>query len=93
LTIARRARSNTRPFPGGQVAQLVEQRTENPRVGGSIPPLATNKINAINIRRTIYAMEYLREHGIFHGSLCFKFANMAASKCVLRISTMAIAPF
>ncbi len=25
----------------GQVAQLVEQRTENPRVGGSIPPLAT----------------------------------------------------
>ena len=35
-------RSNTRPsVPGGQVAQLVEQRTENPRVGGSIPPLAT----------------------------------------------------
>ena len=27
-------------FPG-QVAQLVEQRTENPRVDGSIPPLAT----------------------------------------------------
>ena len=26
----------------GQVAQLVEQRIENPRVGGSIPPLATN---------------------------------------------------
>ena len=25
----------------GQVAQLVEQRTENPRVGGSSPPLAT----------------------------------------------------
>jgi hypothetical protein len=24
----------------GQVAQLVEQRTENPRVGGSIPSLA-----------------------------------------------------
>ncbi len=24
----------------GQVAQLVEQGTENPRVGGSIPPLA-----------------------------------------------------
>jgi hypothetical protein len=47
-------RSNTRPgvLPGllwpagprskyGQVAQLVEQRIENPRVGGSIPPLAT----------------------------------------------------
>ena len=26
----------------GQVAQSVEQRIENPRVGGSIPPLATN---------------------------------------------------
>jgi hypothetical protein len=25
----------------GQVAQLVEQRTENPRVGGSTPSLAT----------------------------------------------------
>jgi hypothetical protein len=37
-----RGRSNTRPPSGGQVAQLVEQRTENPRVGGSIPPLATN---------------------------------------------------
>ena len=30
------------PPPLGQVAQLVEQRTENPRVDGSIPPLATN---------------------------------------------------
>jgi hypothetical protein len=29
----------------GQVAQLVEQRTENPCVGGSIPPLATNLPN------------------------------------------------
>lgn len=26
---------------GGWVAQLVEQRIENPRVGGSIPSLAT----------------------------------------------------
>jgi hypothetical protein len=25
---------------------LVEQRTENPRVGGSIPPLATTRIRA-----------------------------------------------
>src|SRR4051812_22861903 len=29
--------------PYGQVAQLVEQRTENPRVGGSIPSLAIHK--------------------------------------------------
>ena len=32
----------------GQVAQLVEQRTENPRVGGSIPPLATTNLLNIN---------------------------------------------
>ena len=30
-------------FSNGQVAQSVEQRTENPCVGGSIPPLATIK--------------------------------------------------
>ena len=29
--------------PAAQVAQLVEQRTENPRVGGSNPPLGTIK--------------------------------------------------
>ena len=29
--------------PYGQVAQLVEQRTENPRVGGSIPSLAIDE--------------------------------------------------
>ncbi len=32
---------NTRFQPQAQVAQSVEQRTENPRVGGSIPPLGT----------------------------------------------------
>lgn len=30
----------------GQVAQLVEQRIENPRVGGSIPSLATKELQA-----------------------------------------------
>jgi hypothetical protein len=35
---------------GAQVAQLVEQRTENPCVGGSIPPLGTTKsINNMRI--------------------------------------------
>ena len=34
--------SASRPCPNAQVAQLVEQRTENPRVGGSIPSLGTN---------------------------------------------------
>jgi hypothetical protein len=32
---------NTRFRIYAQVAQSVEQRTENPRVGGSIPPLGT----------------------------------------------------
>ena len=40
-------RAATRPstffFSIGQVAQSVEQRTENPRVGSSILPLATNQ--------------------------------------------------
>ena len=30
-------------LPAAQVAQSVEQRIENPRVGGSIPPLGTIK--------------------------------------------------
>src|SRR5688572_19145599 len=32
---------------GAQVAQLVEHVTENHGVGGSIPPLGTNKINSL----------------------------------------------
>jgi hypothetical protein len=43
-----------RPRPRkGQVAQLVEQRTENPRVGGSIPPLATILIKDLRLFREI----------------------------------------
>ena len=30
-----------------QIAQSVEQRTENPRVGGSIPPLGTRKFAGV----------------------------------------------
>ena len=39
-------RFNTRLalFSHAQVAQSVEQRIENPRVGGSIPPLGTNPL-------------------------------------------------
>ena len=48
LTAAPPSRSNTRPSrSGGQVAQLVEQRIENPRVGGSIPPLATSQVKSL----------------------------------------------
>ena len=40
----------------GQVAQLVEQRTENPCVGGSIPPLATRRPFG---RKTCPCLEHL----------------------------------
>ena len=43
LTVSARTGVIPGPSCDGQVAQLVEQRTENPRVGGSIPPLATMK--------------------------------------------------
>jgi hypothetical protein len=43
---------------GAQVAQLVEQRTENPRVGGSIPPLGTIPPSTWKERlRTTFAVE------------------------------------
>ena len=51
---------NPRPVTAkvlGQVAQLVEQRTENPRVGGSIPPLAT-KIPKTNRYRLVFFRLY-----------------------------------
>ena len=41
------------PF-GGQVAQLVEQRTENPRVDGSIPSLATIQLTQIQSVPCLY---------------------------------------
>ena len=40
--LAKNSGKSPADFPSnGQIAQLVEQRTENPCVGGSIPPLAT----------------------------------------------------
>ena len=36
----------------GQIAQLVEQRTENPRVGGSNPSLATTFIYSKLLSKT-----------------------------------------
>src|SRR5690606_30077820 len=48
-------RFNT-PSSSAQVAQSVEQGTENPRVGGSIPPLGTtnNQGLAINDRQAFF---------------------------------------
>src|SRR2546430_9677811 len=42
LDCAASARHTTRPCACAQVAQSAEQGTENPRVGGSIPPLGTS---------------------------------------------------
>jgi hypothetical protein len=42
--------SSTAALPA-QVAQLVEQRTENPRVGGSIPSLGTTSFLSVMFRR------------------------------------------
>ena len=42
-----RRRANLRFAAGAQVAQLVEHVTENHGVGGSIPPLGTNKIKTL----------------------------------------------
>ena len=45
----------------GQVAQLVEQRTENPRVGSSILPLATShrlRVLHLGSRLTLSAGRY-----------------------------------
>jgi hypothetical protein len=47
---SRRTKYNRASFEDGQVAQLVEQRIENPRVDGSIPPLATTYISG-NVRQ------------------------------------------
>ncbi len=37
------------PLKNAQIAQLVEQRIENPRVGGSIPPLGTTQLIVVTI--------------------------------------------
>ena len=47
-TLAKRGGA-LRRVPYGQVAQSVEQRTENPCVGGSIPPLATRFSTPIRV--------------------------------------------
>ena len=49
-----------------QIAQSVEQRTENPRVGGSIPPLGTRSV----IREICYGLLlFLRVQDFFYSFL------------------------
>jgi hypothetical protein len=51
LAILRWPRGSARVTYQGQVAQLVEQRTENPCVGGSIPSLAINPFKTYNLSK------------------------------------------
>ena len=42
-----------------QIAQLVEQRTENPRVAGSIPALGTILMDSVLLRiESFFAIKY-----------------------------------
>jgi hypothetical protein len=41
------------PFQQGRVAQLVEQRTENPRVGSSILPPATIQFSGLPFQTSL----------------------------------------
>ena len=47
-----------RKYAEAEVAQSVEQRTENPRVGGSIPPLGTRKIKGLRSQAAILFLLY-----------------------------------
>ena len=55
-------------LPDAQVAQLVEQRTENPRVGGSIPSLGTIACRLSGWAIGISAIARLRHEAARRGS-------------------------
>jgi hypothetical protein len=61
-----------------QIAQLVEQRIENPRVGGSNPPLGTTLLSP----KTENMVPALLRN--FH--LCWKFATVVVSWALKRLS-------
>ncbi len=50
----------------GSVAQLVEQRTENPRVSGSTPLGATSTKKLHNSEVFLYFKLFLRKNAFFH---------------------------
>ncbi len=69
---------STMPLRFGQVAQLVEQRTENPRVGGSIPSLATSRIK--ELRPPIGGRFHLLTLSLTHSIAKFFFACFPFSR-------------
>ena len=50
--------SNSDTLIDAQIAQLVEQRTENPRVVGSIPTLGTDRMMKRSLRRCSSMVEH-----------------------------------
>ena len=50
--------SNPGTLIDAQIAQLVEQRTENPRVVGSIPTLGTDRMMKRSLRRCSSMVEH-----------------------------------
>ena len=50
--------SNPDTLIDAQIAQLVEQRTENPRVVGSIPTLGTDRMMKRSLRRCSSMVEH-----------------------------------
>ena len=71
-----------RPSLGAQVAQLVEQRTENPCVGGSIPPLGT--IRASQYLTVLCCVEAL--DGFDEDTFCYQHRPALRSPLSARVS-------
>ncbi len=69
LPYKRRSRS-------AQVAQLVEQRTENPCVGGSIPPLGTTDVSGsyVTVRSTSAAAGDVAQFALSQKTVCREIA-------------------
>ena len=69
----------------GQIAQLVEQRTENPCVGGSIPPLATSNTKGL---RDIQKVEYyICLHFCLHSESIYSYNLFVIKGPVSRVSS------
>ena len=65
----------------GQVAQLVEQRTENPCVGGSIPPLTTSAASR-RLSPSVFIGNILRQSASsFPGGPIRRFSPLPVRSC------------
>ena len=67
LTIVRLRFAAPSPPHSAQVAQLVEQRTENPRVGGSIPSLGTTFLVTSDSNRPRTTRKLRTRHSMLWG--------------------------